>query len=169
MARQAPIYCFGCGRNITDRPADRRALDNPRSQQVVQLWKAFLEGRDQPVEDADKASSGGDSQSSCKMCRKCFSAYERYNKLYATIQENLRRAAEVLQVSPLSPIAQPLAKRPRLGGIQTTPSYRGQQNEDESTQTRSDGSTKSPQVAVGVINNVQIAYKIGIVCILKLK
>ena len=87
--------------NITDRPADRRALDNPRSQQVVQLWKAFLEGRYQPVEDADKAPNGGGSQSSCKMYRKCFSAYERYIKLYATIQENLRRATEVLQISAL--------------------------------------------------------------------
>ena len=95
-------------------------LDNPRSQQV-QLWKAFLEGRDQLVEDADKAPSGGGSQSSCKMCRKCFSAYERYIKLYATIQENLRRATEVLQISPLSPTAQPLAKRPRLGDILTMP------------------------------------------------
>ena len=174
MASQDTIYCFGCGSNISDRPADRRALDNPRSQHVVQLWKAFREGRDEPVEDADKAPSGGGSQSSCKMCRKCFSAYERYSKLHATIQENLTRAAEVLQISPLSPIAQPLAKRPRVIGVLPMPTYRGQQTsssipEDEHTQMRSEGTTKSPQVAVGLINNVQITYIIGIVCILKLK
>ena len=72
MTSQNTIYCFGCGSNITDRPTDRRALVNPRSQYVVQLWKAFLEGRDQPVDDADKDPSGRGGQSSCKMCRKFF-------------------------------------------------------------------------------------------------
>ena len=162
MATASTIYCVGCGSDITNRPADRRDLDNPRYQQVVQVF-AFLEGRGHLVEDVDNNVSGGGRQTSYKMCRKCFSSYERYSKLHNTIQENLRRTTKVLQIFPLSLIAQPLAKRPRLGGTPSQLTYRGQQSssgvaEDEPTQAGSDGTTESPQVAVSLISNVQTTY-----------
>ena len=89
------MYCFGCGTNVTNKPADRRALQGSGSQQVVELWTTVCES----LEDAKRPSidlnmlisGGGDPTRSGRMCRKCFYAYERYLKLHDSLQENLKK------------------------------------------------------------------------------
>ena len=44
-----------------------------------------------------------------KMCEKCFSACERYSNLHHTIQENLRKASQVMTL-PSPSIALPLPR-----------------------------------------------------------
>lgn len=134
------VYCFGCG--ITSRPADRRALDTPGSEHVVEVWKAFAEDEEEFEELL--------SESSAKMCRKCFSAYDRYSKLHDTIKENFKRAAEVLRRAPSSSGAQPLPKRPRLGSTRLHMTPRELPSAGEKSRTGSDGTTQSPEVAVSV-------------------
>ena len=54
---------------------DRRTLDNLEAENVVIVWKVFPDDEDQQIgEDIhiDTILSGGDSQRSPKMCRKCF-------------------------------------------------------------------------------------------------
>lgn len=110
------MYCLGCGSDIAGKPADRRALNVSGSAHVATVWKTFIKNvGQQDVEDIDNILSGGDSHRVPKMCRTCYSAYERYSKLYDTIQENLKKAADVLRIFPSSSVAQPVSKRPRLG------------------------------------------------------
>lgn len=153
MAKQSSsIYCFGCG--ITSRPADRRALDAPGSEHVVEVWKAF-------AEDEEDISDELLNESAAKMCRKCFSAYERYSKLHDTIEQNFKIAAEVLRRTPSSsraqplPLPLPLPKRPRLGITQSQMSSRElpSAGEKEPSHAGSDGTAQSPEVAVSVSNS----------------
>lgn len=77
MSHCSSMYCFGCGTDIANKPADRRALNTSGSERVVTVWKAFTRNAEyqQAVEDSiDNILSGGDSHRLPKMCRKCFSA-----------------------------------------------------------------------------------------------
>ena len=78
------LYCVGCSKDITNVPADRRSLQSAASDHVVQTWKALLERvlsqREVDIHiDVDSLVSNG------RMCRKCFSAYDRYKILQASL------------------------------------------------------------------------------------
>lgn len=113
MATQSgSIYRFGCGNNITSQPADRRALNNPRCERVVKLWKAFAEAG---VENVDEFLS----QSAAKICRKCFYVYDKYSKHHDITEENLKKVVKVLKRSHTSSGAQPLPNWHRVSSTQS--------------------------------------------------
>ena len=104
------LLCLGCGEDLGHRAADRRALQGPPSEGVVDAWKAMFENATMQVEIddddrlcADTLLAGGEVPG--KMCRKCYSGYERFSKLHKTLHDNVTRATE----SQMSPI-----KRPRV-------------------------------------------------------
>ena len=104
-----PLYCVGCSKDITNVPADRRSLQSAASDHVVQTWKALLERvlRQREVDihiDVDSLVSNG------RMCRKCFSAYDRYKTLQASLLSNLKEAIDV--AAPTTSSSSP--KRARL-------------------------------------------------------
>ena len=110
------MYCIGCGSDIAGKPANRRALNVSGSAHIATVRKTLIKNVGElDDEDIDNILSGGDSHRVPKMCKTCYSAYERYSKVYETIQENLKKAADILRILPSSPVAQPLPKRPRLG------------------------------------------------------
>ena len=150
---QPQMYCLGCGTNVTNKPADRRALQGSGSQQVVELWTTVCES----LEDAERPSidlnmlisGGGDPTRSGRMCRKCFYAYERYLKLHDSLQENLKKALDVLGVMPAEYTSQ--AKRPRLSDSISQLSRRRTQS-----QAQAESSSQSPNVAVS--SSCQCSY-----------
>ena len=101
------LLCLGCGEDLGHRAADRRALQGPPSEGVVDAWKAMFENATMQVEIdddnrlcADTLLAGGEVPG--KMCRKCYSGYERFSKLYKTLHDNVTRAIES-QNEPRSP------------------------------------------------------------------
>ena len=77
----AALLCLGCGEDLALRAADRRALQGPSAREVVDAWKAVFENVQVDVDEderlcADTLLSGGEVPG--KMCRKCFSGYERF-------------------------------------------------------------------------------------------
>ena len=97
MAEREPagVYCVGCGSDLTSRSTDRRSLKSSASEHVATVWKALLEhmvdqeGSDTDI-DVDEIVSGG------RMCRKCFTAYERYQTLEKSLLSNLKKALGLL-------------------------------------------------------------------------
>ena len=97
MAEREPagVYCVGCGSDLTSRSTDRRSLQSSASEHVATVWKALLEhmvdqeGSDTDI-DVDEIVSGG------RMCRKCFTAYERYQTLEKSLLSNLKKALGLL-------------------------------------------------------------------------
>lgn len=108
------LLCLGCGEDLAQHAADRRALQGPPAEGVVEAWKAVFENVQFDVDNddrlcADTLLAGGEVPG--KMCRKCFSGYERFSKLHKTLHDNVARAIE----SQLSQEAQQeRRKRPRL-------------------------------------------------------
>ena len=97
MAERQPagVYCVGCGSDLTSRSTDRRSLQSSASEHVATVWKALLEhmvdqeGSDTDI-DVDEIVSGG------RMCRKCFTAYERYHTLEKSLLSNLKKTLGLL-------------------------------------------------------------------------
>ena len=92
------ILCQGCGLDLTDFPKNRINLgDNSRSKnqtgrdQVVATWGKILSTvsttQGQLTENTDYAWSN-------KMCKNCYSSYERYNLLHGKIIMNLKAAIQ---------------------------------------------------------------------------
>ena len=80
----AAILCIGCGEDLTARTADRRALQGPATEHVVEAWKAMFEFvKAVQFEDDERliadtlVSGGGVPSKAGKMCRKCFAGYAR--------------------------------------------------------------------------------------------
>ena len=91
------LLCLGCGEDLTSRAADRRALQGPPAEGVVDAWKAIFENVQVDVDNDDRLCAdtlllGGEVPG--KMCRKCFSGYERFSKLHKILHENISRAIE---------------------------------------------------------------------------
>ncbi len=113
-------------------------MNTSSSENVAAVWKAFLENEDQQaVADVDSILNGGDSQRVPKMCKNCFYSYNRYTKLHDKLQENIRKAADVLELQL------PLPKKRKLDSSLSWQTTRAQP---------SGSSTQSPEVAVGAIN-----------------
>lgn len=134
------FLCLGCGEDLTNRASDRRALQGPPAEEVVDAWKAVFENVQVDVDEeerlcVDTLLAGVEVPG--KMCRKCFSGYERFAKLHKTLHDNVARAIE----SQLSQEPQlERRKRPRVEkrGTAYTASLPSQSEE----------STVSPSVSV---------------------
>ncbi len=115
LPTKATVFCLGCGSDVTDRTADRRSLQSAVSARVVPILRAFLHellDEEESEVDAEALISGGDQGG--RMCRRCFSAFDRHRTLRKSIMDNLREALDV--ISPATTIP----KRPRLQACATT-------------------------------------------------
>ena len=86
------VYCFGCS-SVLDKSTDRRKLVSTAasSNRVLLVWKTLvLEKVSIPSEKLDEVIS--DVQSPGRICRKCFSAYDRYAKLHTERKSSLDNA-----------------------------------------------------------------------------
>ena len=150
----SPVYCLGCGSDITNRPTDRRSLQSASSEHVVPVWKAFLEivldGEESHADlDADTLiSGGGDPSKFGRMCRKCFNAYDKFQNLQTMLHCNLKKVIEVISPAaggkkrPRLDIATP-SQKPKLQPLLTSTSVRLQ-----NVASSSQAATTSPDVAV---------------------
>lgn len=115
------LLCLGCGEDLSSRVADRRALQGPQAEGVVDAWKIVFENVQQELDEddvlcADILLAGGEVPG--KMCRRCFCGFERLSKLQRTLHKNVARGIE----SQLSQEAQQeQRKRPRVE--KKVPSY----------------------------------------------
>ena len=89
-----------CGDDISSRSCDRRLLDGPSSIDVLNIWKELFKERLEEIGilvDINELVTGGkDPQKAGRMCRKCFSAFDRFRKLRLSITKNLEDVLEVL-------------------------------------------------------------------------
>ena len=78
-------FCCACGSDISKRVSDRRPLGTAKSSGVLQVWRKMLKkfGREE-LEQKVLNETG-----SLLMCRKCFSAYDRYYRLEVEIENTL--------------------------------------------------------------------------------
>ena len=113
-ASEMRINCLGCGVDLPNAK-DRRALSSSDAEDVVNVWKIFIDNEEVEEEVVDRILSGGDCQRLPKMCKKCFTAYRTCHKYHQSIQSNLRKAMKSLELVPLSSGSEPPPpKRPRL-------------------------------------------------------
>ena len=105
------MLCVGCGSDltqVTDRPTDRRRLASPTSSKVVTQWKQ-LALEDEQVNESELDSLVADIELG-KMCRKSFSAYERFYDLKNTLRCNV---SKFLDATSMADSEEPTpAKRP---------------------------------------------------------
>lgn len=84
----ATLSCVGCGEDITRRAADRRSLAGGGDAERV---KSALIDVLECLTDADDANDVENflQRDLCKekMCRKCFSDYNRYEILHTVLHE----------------------------------------------------------------------------------
>ena len=80
------INCTGCVKNITYNSGDRRSLNTTASKHVADLLREFLSTS---LIVGDSESEYGVNQivhPQSKMCRKCYTAYERFISIRNTIE-----------------------------------------------------------------------------------
>ena len=94
LRRNMAFLCLGCGENLTDHSENRRSLQGSEAERIVQTWRKMLEVLETDVEEEklciDTLLSGDVSKE--KMCRKCFTGFDRYFKLHSSLQEKLLKA-----------------------------------------------------------------------------
>ena len=142
------MYCLGCGVDLPNA-RDRRSLSSPEADDVSSVWRIFMENEEIGDEDINRILSGRDGQSLSKMCKKCFAAYKTCHKYHQSIQSNMRKAIEILELAPSSSSQQPTPKRPRLGKYAhwQTPSQLSCDNQPSGSGV----TAQSPDVAVGTV------------------
>ncbi len=95
-----PVVCLACGDDLSNRSGDRRTLLTASLQHVVPLWMSIvskeLAKRNETAELESLVSGDGDVEQAGKMCRKCFSAYERLLKVQTLVEANLSKAIQVI-------------------------------------------------------------------------
>ena len=82
------MFCVGCGENVTNRVNDRRNLETESSKAVLALLKDIFMLK---LDDEGVVDTEGFVQSvieSNRMCRRCFSAFDRLKKLKKTVEVN---------------------------------------------------------------------------------
>ena len=85
-ARKAPLFCLGCGSDVSNQAADR-SLQSDASKHIVAVWKSLLqelvsqEESDIDIDADSLAIGGGDPVQGGRMYRKCFAAYDRFKTL----------------------------------------------------------------------------------------
>ena len=88
------FLCLGCGEDLANRAADRRALQGPPAEEVVDAWKDVFENVQVEVDKDERLCADTLLVGPGKMCRKCFSGYERFSKLHKMLHENVARVTE---------------------------------------------------------------------------
>ena len=95
MASSAVISCVGCGQDITNAKG-KRNLCSEASRHVEPLWCQLF------VEELRRKGRNGEAPCDLvtipKMCRKCFTFYEKYTKSLNLLKENIVNAVEALQL-----------------------------------------------------------------------
>lgn len=101
--------CASCGKDLTDRQSDRRSLETAAAASVLEAWRDFLKSMGREDADSELLKSG-------KMCRSCYSSYERYQKLRGEIHTKLLGAVGSVNVGTArntgSSCSTPTRKRP---------------------------------------------------------
>ena len=93
METSVVISCVGCGANISNTKG-KQTLCSEASQHVQPLWCQLF--------DEELQCKGRDEQayhllSIGKMCRKCFTCFEKCTKTLNLLKENVVKAVEVFQ------------------------------------------------------------------------
>ena len=90
-------YCTGCGESVkNDR--HRRLLQSEASQQVIPLWIHILnlEGQREDTKARQLVEAGA------RMCRKCFTAYERCTKQISLLRNSISKVVAMFSDTPES-------------------------------------------------------------------
>ena len=78
------LKCPGCGEDLSGRQANRRSLLHPAAARIIQTFRQFfIKLGQEDKENAIFNKSGG------KICRGCWSSYDRFSKLQEKIEEKL--------------------------------------------------------------------------------
>ena len=81
-----PMYCLGCGIDLTSNVCDRRNLCD--SNDVILLWKTFM---NHVADEIDEDSAG-------LIRRKCYYAYKKYIGLQESLEESLCKSLQQLHL-----------------------------------------------------------------------
>ena len=129
------MFCRGCGQDVSQSNKDRRTLSGATSIPVVNLLRNFLETAEDELEIGRRQIDVEQFlHPEAKMCRKCYSAYERFLTLQNTIKTNL--------IDALNAIAPSSSKRIKLAPPCPQVTMASQQT------TASCSKTSSPVVSV---------------------
>ena len=93
------LYCVGCGDDILDSRV-KRSLYTDASKHVKPLWcKLFDEELENRGMEAQ--AQGLITSSSGKMCRRCFTVFERCAKLLNSVKQDVAKTVEIFQQNGL--------------------------------------------------------------------
>ena len=104
-------WCCGCGDDLAKRGSDRRSLKTSKAVCVLSVWRNWLQKLGREDQEQKHLQEDGD----LLMCRKCFSAFERYYKLEEEIRTKLLRSfkdevtVQIAGETPTSSASQPAA------------------------------------------------------------
>lgn len=85
-------YCVGCGESVRD-DRHRRLLLSDATSHVIPLWTHIVHLEGKVTEGrAKKLVKAG-----ARMCRKCFTAYERCTKLMSVLQKSIANVVSSMQ------------------------------------------------------------------------
>jgi hypothetical protein len=97
--RERAISCWGCGKGITHQPTNRYNMLSSPCDKVLAIWKRLASQRFQELNhdvDINKLLVDDGGRSVGRMCRLCFSALQRLEKLDNSVRENMKKAVECI-------------------------------------------------------------------------
>ena len=96
MSLQLSQHCLGCGKDVASS-AGTRCLSGDKSQHIVPLWISIF---------GDELQKRGEREillqymtDGRKICRKCFSAYERCTKIMHALKQDVAKALDVIHAN----------------------------------------------------------------------
>ena len=93
----AKIYCVGCGEDISTKSSDHRNLLTDSASHVFKAWKETMGKELRKKIDEENIEKGIEEiVGSHRMCRRCFSTYNRLHKFQKGVEENAADALDVL-------------------------------------------------------------------------
>ena len=115
MASSQYVCCVGCGEDVTLRKSDRRNLVTHLASHVYKEWK-FRMGRELRKRVVGEASVGKiiEVVNRHRMCRGCFSKYDRLQKFQSGIDKNIVDALDALMPLHEYDINMRAKKRPAM-------------------------------------------------------
>ena len=143
QVNDAAILCLGCAQDLAARKDDRRALQNKSARKVLYSWRSMLANLDWDSEDKElcaenMARMNVDNE---KMCRKCFSGFERHFKLVSILKNNLAKSVES-QLCQEAQEPEPIIKRRKIATDSAIQPLQDDKDEDEAS--------SSPSVSVSI-------------------
>ena len=88
--------CLGCGNN-TKNDRHRRLLQSEQSRHVITLWSYIF---NLEVQNTERETSDRRAQSLVdaggRMCRKCFTAYDKCTQMIVTLRKSIGNIADVI-------------------------------------------------------------------------